>query len=190
MTGTDSEQSGSAQAEFELLGEDLVHDGYAVDLVVARYRAPDGSEFTRDVIHHVGAVGVLPLHEDGTVTLVRQYRAPVGQHLLEIPAGLRDVEGEEPLVTAERELAEEVGLQADRFEPMCRFLNAPGLSDEEVHVFRATGLRDVDSDAQGPEERHMSVERHALVDLVTMVATGELTDAKTVIAVLLAARDG
>lgn len=173
---------------FRRLDESVVHHGYAFDAAVARYAAPDGSEFTRDVIRHVGAVAVLPRHDDGTITVVRQYRAPIEAELLEIPAGLRDVDGEPPAQTAVRELAEEVGLVADHLRPMCAFHNAAGFSDEVVHIFEATGLRAVASDVQGPEEQHMTVERHRLDDLVAMIDAGTITDAKTIIAVLLAAR--
>lgn len=172
---------------FRKVDEDVVHRGYAFDATVARYVAPDGTEFTRDVIRHIGAVAVLPLHDDGTVTLVRQFRAPIEQRLLEIPAGLRDVDGEEPERTAVRELAEEVGLVADDLEFLCAFHNAAGFSDEVVHVYLGTGLHPVASDVQGPEEEDMVVERHPLTDLVAMIRRGEVTDAKTIIAVLLAA---
>lgn len=174
-------------AGFRKLSENVVHRGYAFDAAVARYAAPDGSEFTRDVIRHVGAVAVLPLHADGTVTLVRQYRAPIETRLLEIPAGLRDVDEEPPEETAVRELAEEVGLIADRLEPLAKFHNAAGFSDEVVHIFVATGLRDVESDVQGPEEEDMTIERHPVEDLVAMVHAGAITDAKTIIAVLMVA---
>lgn len=173
--------------DFEHLGEDVVHEGYAFDTAVARYRAPDGSEFTRDVVRHIGAVGVLPLHEDGTVTLVRQYRAPIGARLLEIPAGLRDVDGEPTTRTAARELAEEVGLAAESIELLCTFHTAAGFSDEQVEIHLATGLRDVGADTQGPEEADMVVERHLISDLVAMVHDGRITDAKTIIGVLLVA---
>ncbi len=174
-------------AGFRKLSEDVVHEGYALDVAVARYRAPDGSEFTRDVVRHVGAVAVLPLHDDGTVTLVCQYRAPIERRLLEIPAGLRDVAGEPPEQTAGRELAEEVGLVADHLEFLCGFHNAAGFSDEVVHVFLGTGLHEVASDLQGPEEQDMTVERIPLTELVAMVGDGRITDAKTIIAVLLVA---
>ena len=173
---------------FRKLDESVVHRGYAFDTTVARYESPGGEEFTRDVVRHVGAVAVLPRHDDGTITVVRQYRAPIEAELIEIPAGLRDVDDEPPDQTAVRELAEEVGLVADRIEPMCHFHTAAGFSDEVVHIFEATGLRSVDNDRQGPEEEHMTVERHPLADLVDMVADGRITDAKTIIAVLMAAR--
>lgn len=174
-------------AGFRHLGEEVVHRGYAIEVAVARFAAPDGHEFTRDIVHHPGAVGVLPLHDDGTVTVVRQYRAPIGTDLVEIPAGIRDVEGEDPAVTATRELAEEVGLAARSVERLGEFHVAAGLTDEVVHLYLATDLTDVGSDEQGPEEQAMTVERHPLDDLVAMVQRGQITDAKTIITTLLVA---
>lgn len=170
---------------FRLLAEETVHRGHAIEVTVGTFEGPDGRRFTRDVVHHVGAVGVLPLHDDGTVTLVRQYRAPIDADLLEIPAGLRDVRDEPPEETAARELAEEAGLRAEHYELLCRFHNSPGHSDEVVHVYLATGLRDVDPDLQGIEEEHLTVERLPVDELMTMIADGRLTDAKTVIGVAL-----
>lgn len=172
-------------SEFRLLDEDTVYDGYVMRVAVGTFQAPDGHTFTRDIIRHPGAVAVLPLHDDGTVTLVRQYRAPIDDHLLEIPAGIRDVDDEPPEATAARELTEEAGLEADTFEHLVAFHNAPGMSDELVHIYLATGLHEVEADAQGVEEEAMSIERHHLDDLSAMIADGRLTDAKTVIAVAL-----
>ena len=171
---------------FRPVDEETVHEGHIIRVVVATFAGPSGDTFQRDVVRHPGAVAVLPLHDDGTVTLVRQYRAPIDDLLLEIPAGVRDVDDEPTEVTAARELAEEVGLEADDYEHLIAFHNAPGMSDEVVHVYLATGLREIDSAAQGPEEEAMSVERHHLDDLAAMIADGRLTDAKTVIAVALA----
>ncbi len=170
---------------FRAVDEETVHEGHIIRVVVGTFAGPDGETFERDVIRHPGAVAVLPLHDDGTVTLVRQYRAPIDALLLEIPAGVRDVEEEPTEVTAARELAEEVGLEAETYEHLVAFHNAPGMSDEIVHVYLATGLREIDSSAQGPEEEAMSIEWHHLDDLAAMIADGRLTDAKTVIAVAL-----
>ncbi|HEX4901163.1 MAG TPA: NUDIX hydrolase [Acidimicrobiales bacterium] len=171
--------------DFHLVGEETVYDGHIMRVVVGTFAGPDGDTFTRDVIRHPGAVAVLPLHDDGTVTLVRQYRAALDAPLLEIPAGIRDVDGEPPAETARRELAEEAGLAATQIEHLLSFHNAPGMSDEVVDVYVATGLSEVDAAAQGVEEEAMSIERHHLDDLAAMVADGRLTDAKTVIAVSL-----
>lgn len=173
---------------FRHLDEEIVHRGHIIDVAVARFAADDGHEFHRDVIRHPGAVGVLPLHDDGTATLVRQYRGPIDAELLEIPAGLRDVSGEDPAVTAARELAEEVGLRADDLELLCSFHTAAGNTDELVHVYLATGLYEVESDLQGPEEQAMTVERRSIDALVSAIQQGEITDAKTIIGVLLVAQ--
>src|SRR5205085_10027684 len=106
----------------------------------ATFVAPDGTEFARDLVHHPGAVSIVPVHDDGTVTLVRQFRAPLESDLLEIPAGKRDVEGEDIAVTASRELAEEVGFQAGSMELLAEFYNSPGFSDEHAFVFLARDL--------------------------------------------------
>jgi 8-oxo-dGTP pyrophosphatase MutT (NUDIX family) len=173
---------------FRLLDEEVLHRGHVISLSVGTYEAPDGSTFTRDVVRHPGAVSVVPLHDDGTVTVVRQYRAALDDHLLEIPAGKRDVPGEDPQVTAERELAEEVGLRAERFELLAEFVNSPGFCDEHSWVFLATGLSEVGTDLQGLEEQHMTVERVPLSDVPAMIGDRRLLDAKTIIGLTLALR--
>ena len=176
---------GGSASGFRRLDERVVHDGHVITLAVGTFEAPDGTTFDRDIVHHPGAVSVVPLHDDGTVTLVRQYRAALDLDLLEIPAGKRDVAGEAPELTAERELAEEVGLRAARLEPLARFVNSAGFSDELSHVFLATGLTEVGTDLQGVEEQHMTIERIALADVPAMIADHRLLDAKTVIGLLL-----
>lgn len=175
-------------AGFTKLGEEELAVGFRFTVVRARFRAPDGSEFERDIVHHPGAVGVLPLHDDGTVTLVRQFRAALGTDLLELPAGLRDVEGEDDATTAARELVEEAGLEAGHLELLATFHNSPGYCDEDVAVFLATRLREVAHDRQGVEEQAMTVERVPLADALAMVDAGEITDAKTVIGLCALAR--
>jgi ADP-ribose pyrophosphatase len=171
---------------FAHVGDRILHRGVVISLVEATFTAPDGSSFTREVVRHPGAVSVVPLHEDGTVTLVRQYRAALDRQLLEIPAGKRDVTDEPPEVTAVRELAEEVGLGAGRLEPLAEFVNSAGFSDEYSYVFLATGLTEVDDDRQGLEEHHMVIERVALDAVPQMIARHEIVDAKTLIGLTLA----
>ena len=168
------------------MSERTIHVGDRITLGRGTYEAPDGSVFERDVVHHPGAVGVVPIVEEGTaVLLVRQYRSAVGAELLEIPAGLRDVDGEPPIETARRELVEEVGMRAGRVELLCAFHNSPGFADEVVHVFAAYDLEPCDLDRQGIEEQHMTIEQVALDDVPSLVASGAITDAKTVIGLLL-----
>ena len=169
---------------FEPLDEELLHHGHVIDLYRARFRAPDGTEVVRDVVRHPGAVAVVALTDDGEVVLVRQFRAPIGRSMLEIPAGKLDVEGEDLAIAASRELAEEVGLAAGRLEPLVRFHNSVGFCDEECHVFLATELSAVDRDRQGVEELHMEEVHLALSDAPAMIDSGAITDAKTVLGLM------
>lgn len=149
---------------------------------------PGGKPFERVVVRHPGAVSVVPLHDDGTVTLVRQYRAAVDAMVLEIPAGTRD-KGDEPLeVTARRELAEEAGLEAGRLEVLIHTWNTPGVSDQRTTIFLATGLSAVESRPDGVEEGYMTVERIPLAQLDHLVADGTLADETTVLGLHLALR--
>jgi ADP-ribose pyrophosphatase len=152
----------------------------------ATYEAPDGTTFERDVIRDMGYVAAVPLLDDGrTVMLVRQYRGPVDQELLEIPAGLRDQPGEEPEATARRELEEEIGRRAGRLELLAHVHQAAGISDEDGWIYLATDLTEVPHDRHGAEEQAMTIETIDLADVPAMVADGRLTDAKTVIGLLL-----
>jgi 8-oxo-dGTP pyrophosphatase MutT (NUDIX family) len=146
---------------------------------------PSGQPFDRFVIRHPGAVTVVPLHEDGTVTLVRQYRAAVDAMVLEIPAGTRDKEGESPEDTGRRELAEEAGLAATDWELLIGTWNSPGVSDQHTAIYLATGLSAVPARPDGIEERYMSVERIALADVDALVADGTLKDETTVLGLSL-----
>ena len=170
---------------FQKRGEREIWEGTVVSVAEGTFVAPDGSEFQRDIVHHPGAVSVVPVDGD-EVVLVRQYRAAVDLEVLEIPAGKRDVAGEDPEVTANRELAEEVGLHAGRLEKLCEFYNSLGFSDELSHVFLGTDLTEVPKDLQGEEEQHMTVERIRLDDVPALIADRRLVDAKTVIGLLLA----
>jgi ADP-ribose pyrophosphatase len=176
------------QAGFTKLGERVLAECYAFDVVAARFQGPDGEPFERDVVHHRGAVAVVPVHDDGSVTLVRQFRASLDHELLELPAGVRDVDGEPDHLTAVRELAEEAGLAARSMEPLVTIHNAPGMSDEQIALFVARGLSAVADDRQGVEEQAMTVERIAFADALAMIDDGRITDAKTIVGILLLAR--
>lgn len=180
---------GDAVAPFRHVGDRVLHRGRRVTVGVATFESPDGDRFERDVIRDLGWVGVVPLLDDGhTVLMVRQYRGPIDATMLEIPAGLCDVDGEAPEITAGRELAEEVGQRAERMTLLARVHNSAGVSDEHGWVFLATGLTPVPDDRHGPEEQHMSVESIALADIPAMIADERLTDAKSLIGLLLTLR--
>ncbi len=166
---------------FRYLGEDPIFDGYVIKLANGHFEAPDGTHFERDIVRHPGAVSVVPYHGDGTVTMVRQYRAALDMLLLEIPAGKRDIADEPPIETAHRELAEEVGLRAARMEPLVEFVNSAGFTDEYSHVFLGTELTEVGRDVQGIEEENLTIERVRLVDVPAMIADHRLLDIKSII---------
>jgi 8-oxo-dGTP pyrophosphatase MutT (NUDIX family) len=147
---------------------------------------PAGESFDRIVVRHPGAVTVVPVHDDGTVTLVLQYRAAVDDHVLEIVAGTRDQDGEEPEDTARRELAEEAGLEATRWELLIGTWNSPGVSDQHTLVYLATGLSSIPTRPQGVEEGYMTVETIHLDDVDGLVADGSLRDETTVLGLYLA----
>ena len=128
----------------------------------------------------------MPAHDDGTVTLVRQYRAAVDAMVLEIPAGTRDRDGEAPEDTARRELVEEAGLEAAQWELLVSVWNSPGVSDQHTMIYLATGLRAVASRPDGVEEGYMTTERIRLADLEQLVADGVLHDETTVLGLYLA----
>ena len=162
--------------------------GKVVTFARVRVVGPGGMEFERDVLRHPGVVAVVPLHDDGSVTLVRQYRVAIDREVLELPAGTRDIADEAPEVAAARELAEEAGLAARELRELTTYFVAPGLTDEAIVLYLAEGLSDVPTDRQGPEELAMTVERIPLPDALAMVEEGRITDAKTIIGLALTAR--
>lgn len=171
---------------FERDGEQILHQGHVIRLVHGSYRAPDGEPFERDLVRHPGAVTVVPVHQDGTVTLVRQLRPSVWEGVLEAPAGTCDVDGEPPEETARRELAEEAGLKAERLQRLASVYNSPGITDQRTVLYLATGLSPCETDRAGIEERWMEVESVHLSDVDRLVAEGRLRDATTILGLLLA----
>ncbi|WP_433826030.1 NUDIX domain-containing protein [Actinoplanes sp. CA-015351] len=151
----------------------------------------DGSSAPRDVVENRGAVVVVALDDQDQVVLIKQYRHPVRSHLWELPAGLRDVEGEDPALTAARELAEEADLTAGRFDRLVDLHTSPGFSDEFVLVYLARDLAEVpaaDRHARTAEEADIEVHRVPLDKAVSMALAGEITNAAAVAGLLAAAR--
>jgi 8-oxo-dGTP pyrophosphatase MutT (NUDIX family) len=171
---------------FRQVGERVIHDGRVVSMRVGTFEAPDGQLVEREIVRHPGAVSAVAVDDEGRVVLVRQYRAALDIELLELPAGKLDAPGEDPLACVRRELVEEVGLEARTWEPLVSIHHSPGFCDEVGHVFLARDLHTVDHDRQGVEEEWMTVSWHALADAPRMIAAGEVTDAKTVVGLLLA----
>jgi ADP-ribose pyrophosphatase len=169
-------------------GERLIYEGHAISVASGTFVGPDGERFDRDIVHHPGAVSAVPLLDDDTVILVRQYRAAIDHDLLEIPAGKRDVPGEAPEVTSRRELEEEIGMRAGRLDLLAEFYNSPGFCDEHSWVFLARDLAATQTDLQGIEEQHMVVELVRLDDVPHMIASAQITDAKSIIGLTLTLR--
>lgn len=177
-------------AGFEVLSSTERFTGAVFSVRTDQVRMPDGAVADRDIVRHPGAVAILALDEAGDVVTVRQYRHAVGQRLLELPAGLLDVDGEPALGSARRELAEEAALAASEWSVLLDLYNSSGMSDEAIRVYLARGLTDVtDSDfAPEHEEVSMTVERHSLDSLVAMALAGELVNGTAVAGVLAAWR--
>jgi ADP-ribose pyrophosphatase len=149
---------------------------------------PGGALATRDVVEHPGAVGILALDGQDRVALLRQYRHPVADRLWEIPAGLLDVAGEPAALTAARELVEEAGTAAGRWNVLLDALPSPGASDEAVRIFLARDLSPVHRPAGGDdEEADMTLHWVALDDAVGRVLAGEIRNGMACLALLAAA---
>jgi 8-oxo-dGDP phosphatase len=180
-----------ASGEYELLKSETVYEGHVITLVNDTVRMPDGGSSEREVVRHPGAVAVVALGDGGDVVLLRQYRHPVGGYLWELPAGLRDADGEPPLETAKRELAEEVQLAAERWSLLTTSYSTPGFCDEMVLVYLAEGLSEVDRPegfTAEHEELDMQIERVPLAEAVRRVYDGDIRNAAAVIGLLAAAQ--
>jgi 8-oxo-dGTP pyrophosphatase MutT (NUDIX family) len=183
---------GADDDRFPVVDSQVHYEGPMSTVRVDEVQMPGGSVATREVAHRPDAVAVVPMTADGEVVLVRQYRHPVRRYELEIPAGLLDVEGESEEETAQRELAEEIRMTAGRLERLTRFWNSAGWTNESTTVFVGHDLRPATPDdfvAQA-EEADMAVLRVPLAEAVAKARNGEITDAKTVIGLLLVAGSG
>jgi 8-oxo-dGTP pyrophosphatase MutT (NUDIX family) len=171
--------------------------GHVAKFVQDRITTPDGELIEREYIQHPGAVGVIALDEDLRMALVRQYRHPVRHRLIEPPAGLLDVDGENYLITAQRELAEEVGLAATTWRVLVDLFTTPGMVGEALRIYLARDLGEAaapDGFSRHGEEAHMDTVWASLADVVDAILDGRLHN-PTVVAGALAAwtalqRDG
>jgi ADP-ribose pyrophosphatase len=167
----------------DLTGRDYIYKGKILALSLSRFRTPEGGGVTIEVVHHSGGAGALPLFDDGTLALVRQWRYPINKYSLEIPAG-RIEQGHDPEETAARELEEELGYRAGELRKIGEFNVAPGYCEERVYVYLATGL--VESAQNLDEDEEIEVVRMTFDEALRMVESGEIDDAKTVVALLRA----
>jgi 8-oxo-dGTP pyrophosphatase MutT (NUDIX family) len=165
---------------FERIGSETAWEGRFAAVRVQRFRYDDGQEAEREIVTHPGAVAVVA-HDGERLFLVRQPREAVDeQALLELPAGKLDEEGEEPLDTARRELAEEIGKGARSWEHLTSFYTSPGFADEQCHVFLATEL--YDERAEADEGERIEIVEAPLTDLDDVIAG--CRDSKTLVGLL------
>ena len=168
---------------FRLLGVRTVGRGAILDYQRLHLLTGDGKAVIRDVIRHRGGVGVLPVWGE-EITLIRQYRAPLGQEVLEIPAGKIETDEISPTEAAGRELWEETGLRAEQMTDLGAILPSPGYTDERIRLFAAQGLVQGRRKPDGAEERVAEVVRIGWGRALEMIESGEICDAKTVVALL------
>jgi 8-oxo-dGDP phosphatase len=175
-----------AEHEFETVSSETLYVGNIFALRADEVRMPGGGIARREVVEHFGAVAVLALDDDNNVMLVYQYRHPLGRRLWELPAGLLDLGGEPPHITAARELKEEAGLAASQWRTLIDLDSTPGFSDESVRVYLATGLTDVGRPDAHDEEADLTLRWFPLDEAVQMVLRGEIVNAITVGGILAA----
>ena len=169
----------------ETKNKSLLFTGLVIDVEQMEVLIGNQGWYTYQVMRHPGGAAILPLHDDGSITLIRQLRPAVDGFLLELPAG-RLSPGEEPQLCAARELIEETGLQAATLVSLGILHPSPGVLDEVVHLFLATGLSQGEADPEAYEE--ISCVRMPLEEAVQMAVAGEITDAKTITALLRVGR--
>lgn len=162
-----------------------VYDGVLLHVRRDTVRLPDGGESVREWIAHPGAAAVVPLHDDGTTVLLRQFRYPTGVEYLEVPAGKLDAAGEDPEAAGRRELREEAGLSAGRWTRLGETHPGIGYTDEVIHLFLAENLSD--AEAGSDDDEFVVPVRMPFAEAVRRARSGDLRDAKTCVAILLAA---
>lgn len=160
-----------------------IYKGRVVEFNLEEAALPNGQTVQLEILRHPGASAVVPLQEDGRVVMIRQYRHAAGGMIDEVPAGRLDP-GESPVDCARRELAEEVGREAAIWERLGHIWTTPGFTDEKIHIFMARNLSSV-GQALEPDEVIEVVER-PLEEAIAMIRQGEITDGKTICALMLA----
>ncbi|HJT91344.1 MAG TPA: NUDIX hydrolase [Mycobacterium sp.] len=175
-----------ADHDFETVASETIYVGKIFALRADEVRMPGGNIARREVVEHYGAVAVLAMDDDRNVILVYQYRHPFGRRLWELPAGLLDLGGEPPHITAARELKEEAGLAATTWHTLVDLDSAPGFSDESVRVYLATGLTDVGRPVAHDEEADLTLRWVPLAEARQMVLSGEIANSIAVAGILAA----
>lgn len=165
------------------ISSENVYKGKVFDIRVDSIREGD-VEYKREIVVHKGSAVIIPVFEDGTVALVRQYRHAAGKYLLEICAGTLNA-GEDPEIGAIRELEEEIGVKAGKVEKLTEFYVSPGFLTEKMFVYLATELTETQQNLE--EDEILTIERHSFPVLFEMIRNGEIEDAKTMVGLMIAA---
>jgi ADP-ribose pyrophosphatase len=165
-----------------LIKQEYAYTGNFLELYRDQVRLPDGRPASREYIHHPGAIAAVPLLDDGKILLVRQFRYPTREVLLEIPAGKLDP-GEAPEACVRRELAEEIGYRPEHLTPLISFWTTPGFTDEVIHLYLATGLKPV-TGASDPDE-FLEIVKLDRAEFRAELEKGAIIDGKTVLAFYL-----
>jgi len=172
--------------DFTVASSEDIYTGKVMAVRRDQVRMPAGGTAVREIMEHAGAVAIAALDPDDRLVMIYQYRHAVRRRLWEMPAGLLDAAGEDPVETARRELAEEVGVAADDWSVLVDVVSSPGFSDESVRVYLATGLTDIGRPDLGAddEEADLEIHRIPLADAVAMVFDGSIVNSSCVAAVL------
>lgn len=162
------------------VGSKVIFSGKIINVQVDTVRLPNGRESTREIVKHAEAVAVVALDNDNNIYLVKQYRKPVEETLLEIPAGI--LEPNEELITcAHRELEEETGLKASKMEKLLSFYSAPGFTDEKITIYLATEL--TKGEINFDEDELLETIKMSFTDAFNLINSGLIVDAKSIIAI-------
>lgn len=164
----------------QIISSDRIFSGRIVQLDHAKVMLPNGDTAMREIVRHALGACCLPVASDGRIYTVEQYRIPMDDITIELPAGKVDL-GEDPLKAVERELTEEIGMTAQKFELICKAAVSPGFTDEVVYLFIATGL--VPQKASPDEDEFLSVKLYTMDQLLEMIKDGRIYDAKTIMAI-------
>ena len=174
-----------SKLEEKTLSSKTIYEGKIISLTLEEVELPDGNRAQREVVKHPGAVALIPLTADGKLVLVKQYRKSLNRTLIEIPAGRIEV-GEEPEVTAIRELEEETGYGAHQVTYIQSFATSPGFANEIIHLYLAENLYEIVNPAAGDEDEFIELLEVTIDEAEQLIASGEIYDAKTAFAVIFA----
>lgn len=170
----------------QIIAKERVYPGRIIDVDRWQVTLPNGETAMREVVLHRGASAIVALDEQEQVILVRQHRVAVGRLTLEIPAGKLDTADEDPFLCAQRELSEETGLIADRWEKLTCLETTPGFCSERIHIYLARGLHQ--GETHPDDDEFVSTQRMPLRDAVAHVMDGTFRDGKTIVGVMMAAQ--